>query len=229
MRQFSSKSFLWLFLGLQVLSGCENWVNPQYKSKTTGALTRQNNGLRNQEQVNTFLNFYVPTDTFPLKISTKIGEWEGPESVNFKWRGTAMPTSFWPIFNSLVPYNQLTEEPPFFATKRFWVNNSTLALLTRVPGEYWSSQVYLFLFDTKAYKITKGLRVAEAWGDAGDSFYLESTIEKENNNRYRIVLNQGECHPVDENYEQLACTDSLKTYLLQNQNFRLTSAIKVKE
>jgi len=227
--QFFSKYLIWLTVVLFWLASCDNTTNPQYKSKATNLLTGTNNTFKKLEQVNTFLNLYVPTDSFPITLSTKVGEWEGPESNNFKWRGTAIPPTFWPVFYALVSYNPLAEEPSFFATKRFLINNYTLALLTRVPGEYWSSQVYLFLFDTQTYKIIKSLRVAEAWADAGDSFYLETTIDKVGENGFRIILKQNECHPLDENYEKFTCADSLKTFSLQNRDLRFISATALRK
>jgi len=218
--------FMWVLL---LLAGCNQVTNPEYKSTATNPVTRKNNVLESPEQVRTFLNLYVPTDTFPINISTKAGEWEGPESANFKWRGNIIPRVFWPVFISQISYDPLAEDLLFFATKGFRVSKATWALLTRVPGEYWSSQVYLFLFNTQTHQITNGLRVAEAWGDAGDSFYLEATIDKVPGNKFRIILNQGECHPVDETYEQFTCADSVKTYLLQNQAFRFISVTSKKK
>ena len=229
MRQSNTKYFLWLILGLHLLAGCDNGINSQYKNTALNSLTGKNNRFTNPEQVNTFLNLYESAENFPLQISTKTGEWEGPAAVNFYWRGTVIPTTFWPVFDSLVTYDRLSEDPLFFSTKRFWVNKTTLALLTRVPGEYWPSQIYLFLFDIKTYKIIQSLRIAEAWADMGDSFYLESSIEKEKENSFRISLNQHECHPIDEKYEQFTCTESQKVYLLQNQEFNLISATEVKK
>jgi len=228
-RQFNKQHLLWLVLNLHLLAGCDNGINSQYKSTVLNSLTGKNNGFTNPEQVNTFLNLYAPAENFPLHLSTKAGEWEGPESVNFYWRGTVIPTTFWSVFDSLVTYDRLSEDHLFFSTKKFWVNSTTLALLTRVPGEYWPSQIYLFLFDAKTNKITQSLRIAEAWADMGDSFYLESSIEKEKENSFRINLNEHECHPVDEKYEQFTCTESQKVYLLQNQEFKLISATDVKK
>ena len=217
----------WFTVGLLGLTGCENNPNSASNSKNSALSISEQTVFKTQTQVNTFLTLYAPADTFPINISTKVGEWEGPESVNFKWWGKIIPSSFWRVFYSRVPFKPLATDPPFYATKRFRVNDSTVALLTRVPGAYWSSQVYLFLFDTRVNTITTSLRVAEAWADTGDSFYLESRIEKLQNYKFRIVLNQGECHPLDENYEQFACTDSVKTYVLTDQKFSLVSAAPV--
>jgi hypothetical protein len=209
------------------LAGCDTKKMPEVPA-TNLKTGKENNGLKEQ-QVSAFLNLYAPTDTFPISISTKAGEWEGPESPNFKWHGRIVPSVYWPIFHSWIPYNRFAPEPLFFATKRFRVNKTTWALLTRAPGAFWPSQVFVFLFDTDKRKIINSFRVAEAWADLGDSFYLEAKITKLKENRFVIYLNQSECHPLDENYEKFTCTDSLKTYSLNHTVFRIIAQSKGKK
>ena len=93
----------WFIVGLLGLTGCENSTNSPSKSKSSVLFTPEQTVFKKQTQVNTFLNLYAPADTFPINISTKIGEWEGPESANFKWRGKIIPSSFWRVFYSRVP------------------------------------------------------------------------------------------------------------------------------
>ena len=218
------KYLAWYILFILWLAGCDTKQSPASSLK----IGKENNQLKEQ-QVAAFLNLYTPTDTFPISISTKVGEWEGPESPNFKWRGLVVPPTYWSVFNSWVSYNRFATEPLFFATKRFRVNKTTWALLTRVPGAFWPSQVVLYIFDTNKRKIIKAFRLAEAWADLGDSFYLEAKINKSKQNRFVIYLNQSECHPIDESYEKFTCADSLKTYLLSPTMFRLVAQSRGKK
>ena len=222
------KYLAWFILFFVWLAGCDTKKLPESPATPNLKTGNETNGLKAQ-QVSAFLSLYAPIDTFPISISTKIGEWEGPESPKFKWRGVVVPPTYWPVFNSWVPNKRLALEPLYFATKRFQVNDSTWALLTRVPGAFWPSQVFVFLFDTNERKIIQGFRLAEAWADLGDSFYLEARINKQQDNEFIIHLNQSECHPLDENYEKFTCVDSLKTYSLSRATFRRVAHSKGKK
>jgi hypothetical protein len=186
--------------------------------------------ITGSQEKSTFLALYESLDTFPVKVSTKIGEWEGPESARFHWRGRPVPEKYWFLFDSLIQVttnatatgetlSALNET--FYANKRFRVDDRTQALLTRVPGQYWSSQIYLFLLDTASFRITRAYRLAESWGDAGDSFYLESEIHQNQPEQFRLESRQGECHPLDEDYRHFQCSDTLTVCLLRENQFQI--------
>jgi hypothetical protein len=176
------------------------------------------------------LALFEPLDTFPVKVSTKIGEWEGPQSPRFLWKGRTLPDQYLYLFDSLVQVddNNYTGET-FYATKRFRVDDRTQGLITRVPGQYWSSQIYLFLLDTASFRLTRGYRLAESWGDAGDSFYLESEITQTQPEAFRLESRQGECHPLDEDYRSFQCNDTLTVCLLQHNQFKVVSRKPVRK
>jgi hypothetical protein len=132
-----------------------------------------------------------------------------------------LPEKYWFLFDSLIRVENNYTGETFYATKSFRVNDQTQALLTRVPGQYWSSQIYLFLLDTASFRITQAYRPAEAWADAGDSFYLESVIHQTQPNQFRLESHQGECHPLDEDYRQFQCTDTLTVCLLQDKQLKI--------
>jgi hypothetical protein len=166
-----------------------------------------------RQEKKSFLALFAPQDTFPVEVSTKIGEWEGSQSKKFHWKGVPLPEKYWALFDSLIQvqdhntgetyYSNKQDHntgETYYANKRFRVNDQTQALLTRVPGRYWSSQIYLFLLDTASFRITQAYRLAESWADAGDSFYLESVIRQSQANQFHQESRQAECLPQDENY-----------------------------
>jgi hypothetical protein len=212
---------LFIYLALVWQSGCNGASKseryPQNQA-TPGAQTQ----FDSQER-KSFLALYSPQDTFPVEVSTKIGEWEGPQSKKFRWKGVPLPEKYWVLFDSLIQVQDHDTGETFYANKRFRVNDRIQALLTRVPGRYWSSQIYLFLLDTASFRITRAYRLAESWADAGDSFYLESVIRQGRANQFQLESRQGECHPQDENYKKFTCTDTLTVGLLQDNTIKIIS------
>jgi hypothetical protein len=217
------KSIFLLLICLALVwhSGCNNASKSElYPENLSSPATRPHFG--SQERKN-FLALFESLDTFPVQVSTKIGEWEGPQSKKFRWRGQPLPEMYWVLFDSLIQVKNHNTGETFYANKRFRVNDQTQALLTRVPGQYWSSQIYLFLLDTASFRITRAYRLAESWGDAGDSFYLESVISQVHPEQFRLESRQGECHPQDENYKLFKCTDTLAVSLLQGNTIKVIS------
>jgi hypothetical protein len=209
-------------IGLAILgqAGCDSATKSQlYPDNKPHAAARPQ--LTSSQDRASFLALYEPLDTFPVKVSTKIGEWEGPQSEKFLWRGHTLPEKYWFLFDSLVQVEHNLTGETLYANKRFRVNDRTQALLTRVPGQYWSSQIYLFLLDTASFRITRAYRVAESWGDAGDSFYLESEIHQTKPNEFRLESRQKECHPLDADYRKFHCTDTLTVCLLRENQFEI--------
>jgi hypothetical protein len=201
-------------------AGCDSATKSQiYPDNKLQAAERPT--LTGSQEREKFLALYEPLDTFPVKVSTKIGEWEGPESERFLWKGRHLPEKYWFLFDSLVRVENNFTGETFYANKRFRVNDQTQALLTRVPGQYWSSQIYLFLLDTASFRITRAYRLAESWGDAGDSFYLESEIHQTHPEQFRLESHQGECHPLDEDYRLFRCNDTLTICLLRENKFKI--------
>lgn len=219
-----------LFAGLAIgwLCACDQLkVNQHISSQNISKPLPARLTLTAKKNRQALLALYTPTDSFPLFISTKAGEWEGPESPNFKWQGQEIPLPLCSLFDSLIHYNKQAETSGLFATCKFRVDSTTVALLTRVPGDYWSGKIYLFLLDINRYTITSSLLVAEAWANAGNSFYIESQLNKSGNHYFRVNISQRECFPVDENFEKFTCTDSIKTALVRNQKVKIITKKKL--
>ncbi|RNI33050.1 hypothetical protein EFA69_01100 [Rufibacter immobilis] len=161
------------------------------------------------------LALYDSVPAFPLEVSTTIGD-EDPESAAFLYKGKEIPRALSIMFDSLLysredrPYKgEVIEHTEIYATKRFHISPTTVALLTRVPGDYWSSKMMLFHFDLPTGTVTQKYEIAETWGDAGDSYIKKSIISKTKNNQHRISIEVSECHPLDENLKNFSCVDSL--------------------
>ena len=217
------KSILFLFICLA--AGWQWGCNGASKSDrypqnqaSPGAPTRFD-----RQERKSFLTLFALQDTFPVEVSTKIGEWEGSQSKKFRWKGVPLPEKYWVLFDSLIQVQDHNTGETYYANTRFRVNDQTQALLTRVPGRYWSSQIYLFLLDTASFRVTQAYRLAESWAYAGDSFYLESVIRQGRANQFHLESRQAECHPQDENYKTFTCTDTLTAGLLQDNTIKIIS------
>jgi hypothetical protein len=207
-------AFLWLG-GCQGASKSELYPENQVHQAGSSSFSSQ--------EKKAFLALYAPLDSFPVLVSTKIGEWEGPQSPKFNWKGRPLPEKYWHLFDSQIREKHQYTGEAFYANKRFRVNHQTQALITRVPGQYWSGQVYLFLLHLPSFRITGAYRLAEAWADTGDSFYLESKLHKTAANQFRLEGRQQECHPQDENYRTFLCSDTLTEALLRDNAFTILS------
>ena len=164
------KSILFLFICLA--AGWQWGCNGASKSERYPQ-NQASPGARTQfdhQEKKSFLALFAPQDTFPVEVSTKIGEWEGSQSKKFRWKGVPLPEKYWVLFDSLIQVQDHNTGETYYANTRFRVNDQTQALLTRVPGRYWSSQIYLFLLDTASFRVTQAYRLAESWAYAGDSF-----------------------------------------------------------
>jgi hypothetical protein len=225
-----SRSILLLVAGLALLgqAGCDSATKSQlYPDNELPAAERTPFTVSQERE--SFLALYEPLDTFPVPVSTKIGEWEGPHSEKFLWKGRPLPEKYWILFDTLVHVENNYTGETFYANKKFRVDDHTLALLTRVPGQYWSSQIYLFLLDTVRFRVTHAYRLAESWADAGDSFYLESVIHQLGPGRFRLESRQGECHPLDADYRKFKCTDTLTVCLLRDKQFKIITRKAVRK
>ncbi|MBC3541962.1 hypothetical protein ACFSC6_09040 [Rufibacter sediminis] len=181
------------------------------------------------------LALYDSVPAFPLEVSTSIGD-EDPESAAFLYKGKEIPRALSIVFDSLLysredrPYkDEVIEHTEIYATKKFYISPTTVALLTRVPGDYWSSKMMLFHFDLPTGTVTQKYEIAETWGDAGDSYIKKSIISKTKNNQHRITIEVGECHPLDENLENFSCVDSLLEGTISEQKIAFSKRKRVKE
>jgi hypothetical protein len=209
------------FLAICWLWSCQGASKSElYPGNQPQAIARKHFGIQEKKA---FLTLYAPLDTFPIQVSTKVGEWEGPQSPKFKWKGRPLPEKYWGLFGSHFRAMHHYTGETFYANRRFRVNDHTIGLITRVPGQYWSSQIYIFLLDLPSFRVIGAYRLAEAWADTGDSYYLETNISKPGANQFRLESHQKECYPQDENYQTFRCSDTLTVTLLRHNTFTIHS------
>ena len=75
-----------------------------------------------------------------------------------------------------------------FAIFQFSQGTCWRCFLLRVPGMYSSDQIDLWMFDTEKKQWMAPMKIAEAWGDAGDAIDVQGWIEDINKDgRFDVV------------------------------------------
>jgi hypothetical protein len=99
------------------------------------------------------------------------------ESPSFKYKGYKLDS----IQLSLFPpglIENVDEIRPAFACFRFTIDPDNLGLITRLPGEYSSTVINLFVYHIPTDSIYFHRQLAEDFGDAGDVFLKQSWLYK---------------------------------------------------
>jgi hypothetical protein len=92
---------------------------------------------------------------------------ENPSDKNFRFHGKVLDSSVIAAF----PYYVRTDprwSHEYFACDRFALDSARIALITRTPGEYDSSVIKMYVYDTGKDSVTAELELADIWGDAGE-------------------------------------------------------------
>ncbi|MCR5887312.1 hypothetical protein LRS06_05865 [Hymenobacter sp. J193] len=157
-----------------------------------------------------------PLLTLPIKVSSQDLEDGTPAASTQPMHGRLIPARLLPLFGEYVAANG--EE--VFAVGKIPLPNHRLALLTRVPGEYFSSRIRLFVLTDSTGRISADLEVAETFGDAGDAYVRTSLVESVPGG-LSVTIQQQTCHPLDEELTDIACVDSVLAYQLRDQLIRV--------
>lgn len=137
------------------------------------ACTEKNNrNAHTPEQVNHLLSLYKDISFDTLKVASKTDQ----DASTYK--GSPMDNAAVALLPK--PYTSTGEPGEVYACFRFRIDAHTTGLITRVPSEYISSAVVLFLFDEKKQACLPGyIELAENFADAGDALVKTSWLMKE--------------------------------------------------
>ncbi len=129
------------------------------------------------------------------------------------YAGQPLDTAFDALFEPFYPTLAFPHaEAIVFVTKRFVVDPQHVGYLLRVPGMYESSAIDLWVFDAGRQRFALPVRLAEAYGDEGCGYDLESLlIRSATDGRLTlIVLQNTGCSDI-ETGKVLSDVDSLWT------------------
>jgi hypothetical protein len=119
-------------------------------------------------------------DTFYVYSSDNV------EDPNYQFHGKKMDSiqvSFLPVaMREEYKFNK-----DFAACYKFKIDRKITGLISRVPGEYVSSAIKLFLFDESKDSVVTDFYLADNFGDAGEVYAYRSCIFKDKNKRHLIL------------------------------------------
>lgn len=73
------------------------------------------------------------------------------------------------------------------ACYKFPLDASRFALIARVPGEYESTAIRLFIFDVEKDSVVQTLSLADVFGDAGESMSYSSCVFREKDHGLKVA------------------------------------------
>lgn len=148
-----------------------------------------------------------PEHPLPLQLSTEELD-KGPGHRSPLAEGRPIPRNFWFLFGEY----STGEDSSMFAVAKLPLLSKKTGLLTRVPGMYVPSKIILFIFDNQTGKVTSTCEVAETFGDAGDVYVRTSNLSWGAKQELKIAVNQTNCSPINEDLDNIECTDSTLIY-----------------
>ncbi len=160
-----------IFVSIQ---SCQNHVksNPQITNKNIESLYSK---LSKFYKDTSFNGIYIYPDTAYV------------DSV-FVFKGTPIDSNVL----ALLPYfaaKDLSWDDAFHGVYRFTIDSIYSGFITRVPGEYTSSDFSLWIFNRQKDEIVASMDIAALFGDAGDCLISNSYLFF-NNNKQINVLNR---------------------------------------
>jgi hypothetical protein len=104
----------------------------------------------------------------------------------FQFKGKAMDS----LQAYVLPYeirNKYSFYKDFGACYKFEMEPGKIAMIARVPGEFSSTAVKLFLFDVKKDSVINFINLSDVFGDAGEWDWGKSCIFKDGANGKRLL------------------------------------------
>lgn len=111
--------------------------------------------------------------------------WSDEHKIN-PFQGTPMDSDH----VTLLPYEErlsYSHFKDFGACYKFPLDESHLALIARVAGEYECTAIQLFVFDMKKDSVVRTIRLADIFGDAGESMWYSSCIFRDSRHALKLA------------------------------------------
>lgn len=109
-----------------------------------------------------------------------------------------------------------------YAVGKFDVDHRTIALLFRQHSQYWESVIELVLWDKETRSISKGIELADSFGDEGWYFVMESWIDFKAGTDLKIITRRKDSEFLGQT-DRRTISDSLSQFVLRGITFTRTS------
>ena len=141
----------------------------------------QNNSIKKDSVYAGLIKMYKPLDFDTLKVSPA----ENADSIGYKFKGEKIDANRL----KLLPIDISDDDSNgLFAVYQFKIDNHRTGLITRIPSQYSSSSITLFIYDTITDCITDHFELADTFGDEGWSFVKNGYIFKDRNGRFKYLI-----------------------------------------
>lgn len=127
----------------------------------------------------------IPMDT--LKVYS-------PEELTGEFKGVELDSADVVLFPKEIAEFHFHEPPGLFAVYKIKLDEKTIGLITRTPGEYVPSSIKMFLFNIEQNKIESYLELADVWGDAGDYVRKDSWLLQDKDKQLKVFMRVLETH-----------------------------------
>lgn len=105
---------------------------------------------------------------------------------NFK--GQAIDNIDVALFPKEIADNYSTDSPNLFACYKFPLDATRIGLIARTPGEYDSTSIKLFVYDSAKDTLSNFIELADIFGDAGDAMEKTSWLFKNDHQKIQAII-----------------------------------------
>lgn len=129
--------------------------------------------IQTKNRFSSLLNKYKDISFDTLKVFSS----DNTEIDTYQYKGVQLDSVDVLLFPKSIA-NLYGSGEVFAACFKFFLDSSSIALITRVPSTYQSSSLQLLIFDRNSDSITNIIELAEMVGDAGDLYTQNSWVYK---------------------------------------------------
>lgn len=174
------------------------------------------------EEANEFVNLFKPINPKGLHIYPPKWDMNG-KVINTPFEGVVIDVNKYRFTNDSKIFANIDAckegSSNIYAIGRFDIDAKYIGLIIRQYSQYDESAIQLVLWDKEQNKITKGIDLADSFGDEGWYFDKESwIIEYKANSKLEIVTRRLDSE-YDEELKNKTFKDSLKTSVFTNGIF----------
>jgi len=125
-------------------------------------------------------------------------------------------------FDTVLTYSLIEEGgiDRFYACYKFKLDSNNTGLLIRIPSQYATTAVDLFIWDNKKNRITNRESLSDGFGDEGWHFVQDAWISDFNRDGLFDILKRRKDHEVDiDDTTKVSSSDSTSVFLASGNKF----------
>ena len=185
----------------------------------TSADTSKVAGVLEKGRSNSFLALFTEITVDTFHVYSVPSFYEDP-----KFRGKQIGKEFNYLFAFDIELTYSLIEKggidSFYACYRFNLDSNNTGLLIRIPSQYATTAVDLFIWDNKKNRIKYRESLSDGFGDEGWYFVQDAWISDFNRNGLFDILKRRKDHEVDiDDTTKVSSSDSISVFLASGNKF----------